>query len=195
MEIAAFLLSLICVTLNAQGRVLTWPFAIASSATYAWVFQDAKLFGDAALQLVFIGLAIYAWWCWSKKDDLDGHQTAKPFGNVSRNPLIACLLAWALLFLLLKWVLLNFTSSDVPNTDAFLTAGSLVATYMSAQKWLENWLVWAFVDLIYVGLYIYKDLYLTAVLYSLFIALCFWGWRHWSEQIQQQSSLSADSSL
>jgi nicotinamide mononucleotide transporter len=195
MEIAAFLLSLICVTLNAQGRVLTWPFAIASSATYAWVFQDAKLFGDAALQLVFIGLAIYAWWCWSKKDDLDGHQTAKPFGKVSRNPLIACLLAWALLFLLLKWVLLNFTSSDVPNTDAFLTAGSLVATYMSAQKWLENWLVWAFVDLIYVGLYIYKDLYLTAVLYSLFIALCFWGWRHWSEQIQQQSSLSADSSL
>jgi len=64
---------------------------------------------------------------------------------------------------------------------------------MSAQKWLENWLVWAFVDLIYVGLYVYKDLYLTAVLYSLFIALCFWGWKHWSEQIEQQSSLTSGS--
>ena len=54
---------------------------------------------------------------------------------------------------------------------------------MSAHKWLENWLVWGLIDIAYVALYIYKDLYLTALLYSLFIALCVWGWQQWSRQM------------
>jgi nicotinamide mononucleotide transporter len=68
MEFFAFILSLACVLLNAYGKILTWPLAIASSTAYAYVFFNSQLFGDAALQFVFVGLAIYAWITWYKKD-------------------------------------------------------------------------------------------------------------------------------
>lgn len=194
MEIVAFFLALICVSLNAKGHVLTWPFSIASSATYAWVFYGSGLFGDAALQLIFISLAIYAWWCWTRKVDLaslDGSpQLAKQFGHIPKRMLVVSLLAWFLLFIAIKSALVNYTSSVVPNTDAFLTAGSIIATFMSAQKWIENWLIWMAVNPIYIGLYIYTDLYLTAGLYGLFVLLCFWGWQQWSKKIQEQAQQS-----
>jgi nicotinamide mononucleotide transporter len=190
MEITAFFMALICVSLNAKGHVLTWPFSIASSATYAWVFYGSGLFGDAALQLIFISMAIYAWWCWTQKVDAPTSdvkpQLVKQFGHIPKKMLVVCLLVWFLLFMAIKFALTNYTSSIVPNADAFLTAGSIVATFMSAQKWIENWLVWLTLNPIYIGLYIYTDLYLTAGLYGLFVILCIWGWQQWSKKIVEQ---------
>jgi nicotinamide mononucleotide transporter len=195
MEIIAFTLSLICVALNAYGHILTWPLMIASSAAYAWVFQDAKLFGDAWLQGVFILLAIYAWKTWSKSNQatqttqIDSAQTSS-FRRMPRSwPLIASF-CWSGLFLIIHYLLVNHTSSDVPLIDAFLTSGSLLATYMSAQKWLENWLLWIFVNILYIALYIYKDLHLTALLYGLFIVLAVFGWVQWSKKIKQSAQIS-----
>lgn len=191
MEIVAFFLALICVSLNAKGHVLTWPFSIASSATYAYVFYGSGLFGDAALQLIFISMAIYAWWCWTRKVDAPTSDAqpklVKQFGHIPKKMLVVCLLVWFLLFMAIKFALMKYTSSVVPNTDAFLTAGSIVATFMSAQKWIENWLVWLTLNPIYIGLYIYTDLYLTAGLYGLFVILCFWGWQQWSKKILEQT--------
>jgi nicotinamide mononucleotide transporter len=187
MEIIAFTLSLICVALNAYGHILTWPLMIASSAAYAWVFQDAKLFGDAWLQGVFILLAIYAWKTWSKSTQAEGasNSSSSSFKKMPRSwPLIGSL-CWSGLFLIIHYLLVNHTSSDVPLIDAFLTAGSLLATYMSAQKWLENWLVWIFVNSFYIALYIYKDLHLTALLYGFLIVLAGLGWLQWSKKIKQ----------
>ena len=186
MEIIAFTLSLICVALNAYGHILTWPLMITSSVAYAWVFQDAKLYGDAWLQGVFILLAIYAWKTWSKSDQAETPQTSS-FRRMPRSwPLIASF-CWSGLFLIIHYLLVNHTSSDVPLIDAFLTSGSLLATYMSAQKWLENWLVWIFVNILYIALYIYKDLHLTALLYGLFIVLAVFGWVQWSKKIKQSA--------
>jgi nicotinamide mononucleotide transporter len=184
MEIIAFILSFICITLNARGHLLTWLFSILSSAAYAWVFYEARLFGDAWLQGVFIVLAVYAWHSWLSKDA--SQKPLKIFTRMPQNWNLWGGLAWLALFLVIYFVLTNYTSSDVALVDAFLTAGSLIATYMSAQKWLENWLVWAFVNVIYIGLYIYKDLHLTALLYALLIALCVLGWKEWSKRIASQ---------
>jgi nicotinamide mononucleotide transporter len=101
-------------------------------------------------------------------------------------PLIASF-CWSGLFLIIHYLLVNHTSSDVPLIDAFLTSGSLLATYMSAQKWLENWLLWIFVNILYIALYIYKDLHLTALLYGLFIVLAVFGWVQWSKKIKQSA--------
>jgi nicotinamide mononucleotide transporter len=186
MEIIAFTLSLICVALNAYGHILTWPLMIASSAAYAWVFQDAKLFGDAWLQGVFILLAIYAWKTWSKSTEVAQTESAQlsSFKRMPRSWWLFGSFLWSGLFLVIHYVLENHTSSDVALMDAFLTSGSLLATYMSAQKWLENWLVWIFVNSLYIALYIYKDLHLTALLYVLLIALAVLGWLQWSKKIK-----------
>ena len=129
-------------------------------------------------------LAVYAWHSWLSKDARQ--KPLKIFTRMPKNWNLWGGLAWLALFLVIYFVLKTFTSSDVPFVDAFLTAGSLLATYMSAQKWLENWLVWAFVNVIYIGLYIYKDLHLTALLYALLIALCVLGWKEWTKKIASQ---------
>ena len=187
LEIIAFALSLACVIFNAKGHVLNWPLAILSSLAYGWVFQEAKLFGDAALQLVFIALAIYGWIKWLRKSNTS---SGTSFSRIPKTLMMPMIIACALLFTFIRLALIQYTSSDVPNIDAFLTAASLVATYMSAHKWLENWLLWAVVDVIYIGLYLFKDLYLTALLYGLFVILCVAGWRQWSKLIQQESQPS-----
>ncbi len=97
MEIIAFTLSLICVTLNAYGHILTWPLMIASSAAYAWVFQDAKLFGDAWLQGVFMLLAIYAWKTWSKSNQTHSAQTSS-FRRMPRSWTLIASFLWSGLF-------------------------------------------------------------------------------------------------
>ena len=86
MEIFAFILSLACVLLNAYGKILTWPLAIASSTAYAYVFFNSQLFGDAALQFVFVGLAIYAWITWYKKDSTLTSSTLGKDTSFSRTP-------------------------------------------------------------------------------------------------------------
>lgn len=186
LEILAFVLSLACVIFNAKGHVLNWPLAILSSLAYSWVFQEAKLFGDAALQLVFVVLAMYGWMKWLKKSSSSTPSTL--FSHIQKKSVLHMVIACAALFVIIRLALTEYTNSDVPNTDAFLTAASLVATYMSAHKWIENWFVWAFVDVIYIGLYIFKDLYLTALLYGLFVLLCAVGWHQWKKRMRIESA-------
>lgn len=181
MELLAFALSVICVWLNARGHLATWPLAIASSVVYGYVFATSKLFGDAALQLVFIILAIYGWVCWKPQAHFTRSVTDIPVA-------IAGWLVGLSLFLygIIYFILANYTNSDVPHTDAFLTSLSLIATFMSAQKWRQNWFVWAFTDTMYVGLYIYKQLWITALLYGLFVILCLLGWQQWTQSMNEQ---------
>lgn len=182
MEILAFTLSVICVLLSAYGKRLTWPLAIASSATYAIVFAEVRLFGDAALQLVFIALAIYGWMCWKPN-----HPHIKQVSDVPHAILPWLIAAWIGLHTAIYLLLVRYTSSDVPQSDAFLTAASLIATYMSARKWRQNWWIWGIADTLYIMLYMYKNLYITALLYGLFVILCLIGWREWTAQMHQKS--------
>jgi nicotinamide mononucleotide transporter len=80
----------------------------------------------------------------------------------------------------LSWFLAAYTNTDVPHTDGFLTAGSLVGQLLLARKKVENWHVWLVVDVLYVGLYVFKDLQVTAVLYAVFVVLAARGLRAWS---------------
>jgi Nicotinamide mononucleotide transporter len=86
-------------------------------------------------------------------------------------------------WLLLSWFLQRYTDTDVPHMDGFLTAGSLVGQFLLSRKKLENWLVWIAVDVLYVGLYLYKHLTLTAILYALFVLMAMAGWRSWQRAL------------
>ena len=90
------------------------------------------------------------------------------------------ILGWAAGFVLLALFLDNFTDTDVPNIDGFLTAGSLLGQVLLSRKKVENWIVWIVVDILYVGLYLYKGLMLTAILYGIFVVLASIGLYAWS---------------
>lgn len=176
LELTGFLLSVIMVLLNIRQNHWGWLFGIVSSATYGIVFFNARLYGDASLQLVFIASALWGWYQWLR----GAGESKLVVSRLSGAGWAWSSAAWALGFVALAAFLHAFTNTDVPRADGFLTAGSLLGTVLLARKKVENWHVWIAVDVLYVGLYLYKGLMLTAILYAVFVAMAVAGLRAWA---------------
>jgi nicotinamide mononucleotide transporter len=176
LELASFLLSVVTVWLNIRQNHWAWLFAIISSAAYGAVFYHSKLYGDMGLQVVFIVVSVWGWHSWLRGGS--AHQPLR-VTRLDRAGWIACAIGWAAGFVLLAAFLRHFTDTDVPHADGFLTAGSLLGQLLLSRKKVENWHAWIAVDVLYVGLYLYKGLLLTAILYALFVAMAAVGLRAW----------------
>jgi nicotinamide mononucleotide transporter len=186
LECAAIVVALAMVAANMRVHPVAWPLAIASSLMYALLFADAKLYGEAGLQFVFIAVALFGWWQWLRGLGDDGRplQVRTMSGRLRWTAAAATLAAWPLLGLLLD----RATDSDVPYLDALPTVGSIAGQVLLARKYLENWSVWAVVNVISVGLFAYKALWLTAVLYALFAVLSVLGWRAWRARLASSAA-------
>ena len=191
LELLSFVLSLITVACNIKQIHWGWLFAILSSGLYALVFRDAKLYGDMGLQFVFIAVSCWGWWQWLKGDlgahtEISSGELAFPQLRPSRLSRVETLWSvsfWSISFLILYFFLHRFTDTDVPLADGFLTAGSLLGQILISRKKLENWWVWIVVDILYVALYLYKGLHLTAFLYGIFVFMAVAGARAWANEI------------
>ena len=178
LELFGFLTGALNVWLLARQKIWNWPVGIANNLAYLIVFATSGLYGDAGLQLVYITLGIYGWWLWLRR----AGATALPVIRTSPrlwSILIPATLASALI---LRWFLARFTDSTVPGWDGATTAISLTAIYGQCRKLLESWWLWILADLIYIPLYAYKGLRLTAVLYFVFLVLCIFGLRSWLKE-------------
>jgi len=177
LELLSFLLSVATVWFNIRQSHWGWLFAIISSATYGLVFFGSRLYGDMGLQLVFIAVSVFGWYQWLHGDD--SHDKLPVTSLDARGRWIAAA-AWLGGFAVLAWFLKTYTDTDVPNSDGFLTAGSLVGQLLLSRKKIENWHVWIVVDVLYVALYLHKHLILTAILYGVFVGMAIVGLRAWS---------------
>ena len=181
LEILAFALSLWMVVCNLRVDPTGWPLAIASSLLYALLFADSRLYGEAALQLFFVAIAGWGWWQWLRVRADDGG--ALQVGWMSaRGRLTAAALtvaAWPCLGLLLS----RATDSDVPYLDALPTVASVTGQILLGRKRIENWAVWAGVNVFSVGLFAFKGLWLTVLLYAVFAVLSVVGWRAWRAKV------------
>jgi nicotinamide mononucleotide transporter len=187
LELISFVLSIATVLLNIRRIHWAWLFAIVSSATYGIVFFEVRLYGDAGLQAVFIVASIWGWYEWlrGKGVDKDGELRPLVVTRLGRAGWTWSLAGWLLAAVALAWFLHAYTDTDVPRMDGFLTAGSLLGTLLAGRKKVENWHVWIAVDLLYVGLYVYKGLHLTAVLYGLFVIMAALGLRTWARAARE----------
>lgn len=182
LELLSFILSVMTVVLNIRQIHWAWLFSILSSGLYASVFFEARLYGDMGLQWVFIIVSVWGWFLWWR--GIDGSSQLPVSALASRERVVA-LIAWGLGFIALAWFLKKFTDTDVPVADGFLTAGSLLGQVLLSRKKIENWLIWIIVDVLYVGLYLYKNLMLTAALYAVFVIMAIMGLRAWSKTCQK----------
>ncbi len=183
LELVALLLSVWMVLCNFRVNPLGWPLAMASSALYGVLFLHSKLYGEAGLQALFIVLAGWGWWQWLRGTGNTGRPLVVHWLNTRARLLTAALTlaAWPLLGLLLQRV----TDSDVPYLDALPTVGSIAGQVLLARKQVENWAVWVAVNVVSVGLFAVKGLWLTAALYLLFTGLAALGWRAWADLARQ----------
>jgi nicotinamide mononucleotide transporter len=176
LEILSFVLSVATVWLNIRQNHWAWLFAILASAMYGVVFFESRLYGDMALQLVFIAVSFWGWYQWLHGP---GEDHKLPVTTLSARGRMVSGAAWAVGYVVLAWFLKTYTDTDVPHADGFLTAGSLVGQALLSRKKIENWHVWIIVDVLYVALYVHKGLMLTAVLYAMFVAMAIAGLLSW----------------
>ncbi len=182
LEIIAVIVSALAVWLTARRHLWCWPIGLVSVLLYALIFFDIKLYSDLLLQLIFAIMQLYGWWQW-RKAKTEKHEILSR--RLPRSGLMSGMLSGALGSLLLGYVMARFTDSHIPWLDSALTGFSLVAQFWMVRKYIANWWLWIAVDIIYVGVYVYKNLYLTAALYAGFIVLALIGLRNWQRQLAQ----------
>lgn len=177
LEIVAFVLAVAMVIFNIRVDPLGWPLAIVSSLLYFLLFWKSRLYGDASLQLFFAAVAGWGWRQWLRGTDAAGEVLqVRALGRRGRGiALLALAVGWPLTALFLA----SATDTDVPWWDAFPTAASVVGQWLLGRKYVENWPVWVVVNVVSVGLFAYKGLWLTVLLYALFVAMSFAGWHAW----------------
>lgn len=175
-EIVAVAFGLTSVWLSAREHIVAWPTAIVNVGIFFFLFWEARLYADSVLQLFYLSLSVYGWWAW-----LHGgaHRTRLKVSRASRR-------VWTVGAPLalaggvgLGAVLARYTDSPVPYLDAMLTAASLFAQWMMTRKILENWIVWIVADIVYVPMFVSRDLPFTAVQYAVFLALAWMGYVGW----------------
>ncbi|MFA6247597.1 MAG: nicotinamide riboside transporter PnuC [Mucilaginibacter sp.] len=177
LEIAGVITGLLCVYLAAKNNIWNWPFAAVSVIIYIFIFFEAHLFADMGLQVYFLGMNIYGWWYWSQRAP---SEKKVPVARITKNEMLISAVA-IVVFTFILGSILKHTTASFPYLDSFCTACSLVAQVFLARKVLENWLIWVFVDVIYVGVYIFKDLHLTALMYAVYVAIALMGYIDWKK--------------
>jgi nicotinamide mononucleotide transporter len=180
LEIFAVVLSVIAVTLTVKKHLWCWGFNWIAAGVYGYLFYQYQLYAEVVLQGFFMLMAVYGFLTWKKTQQIQ--QTQKLSIHTA---------VWQLLISItcggvFGWLLHSFTQAALPLLDASLAALSLLATYWTSRKYVATWLLWIVVDIVYVGMFIYKDLLLTAALYAGFVGLAVWGLMQW-----QQSRLNS----
>jgi nicotinamide mononucleotide transporter len=175
LEAAGMLATVIGIWLTTKRLLICWPVVLAADLLYLVVFYRSELYSDALLQLFFVAFTLYGWWHWWRGVRQEGEVRVVPLPRAS---MIVAIAAGAVGSILLG-VLAVRLHAALPHLDAALTSFSLVASWWGARKHIANWWLWIVVDLVYIGEYIYKDLWLTALLYAGLVGLAILGLRDW----------------
>lgn len=175
-EIIASVIGIISVSLLVRQNIWCWPTGIVMVTMYVYIFWEARLYSDMGLQVYYIGMQMWGWYHWLHGSREDGTVTVSVLSARARSVWVGLL---ALGVAVLGFMMTTFTNADVPYWDASTTVMSLLAQYLQTMKWIEAWVLWILVDVLATGIYVYKGLYATAILYAVFLGLAIWGLIDW----------------
>ena len=184
-ELLGAILGIAYIFFSIRQSILTWPVGLLTSLLYVWVFFVSKLYADMGLQMYYVAISIYGWYEWLFGNQTNHTESIKVSRINFRFGIILSIVS-ILLFFVIWFILKNYTDSSVPMADSLATALSIVATWMLARKILEHWLIWIFVDAFSIGLFWYKDLMPTVVLFIVYTVMAYIGYREWKQEFEQQ---------
>lgn len=180
-ELAAVLLALAYLVLAIRENAWCWLAAIFSTGIYIVLMYQVGLYMESALQLFYIAMAVYGWYSWTHGDGPD-HKL--PVTSWPLNRQIIPLSLILLLSLISGYLLSNFTAAAMPYLDSFTTWGAIVTTWMVARKIIQNWHYWFIIDSVSVYLYVSRGLWLTALLFLVYLVLIIIGYREWRKSLE-----------
>lgn len=190
LEIAATVLTIVCVILAARNRLESYPVGILGVIAFFFVFWSADLYASAILQLYFIPVQIYGWWFWARGRLLTtGARTAPPIRDWPWNVVGLWALAAAIVTLFIAHVLKTFMPTQVlPQADVAILAFSVLAQFLMDRRVKKSWIVWLVVNTISIPLYASQGLYLAAITYGVLWVNAFHGYLNWNAIQKRQSA-------
>jgi nicotinamide mononucleotide transporter len=180
-ELLGSVLSIIYLYLSIKQKASLWIFGFLCSALYVVVFFQSKFYADMSLQFYYLGVSVFGWISWKagkpeNRKELPVKRTTPLSGAI-------ILIIALVLYFLYYFILSEYTDSPLPRADSFTTALSIVATWMLARKMIEHWWLWIIVDSVSAGLYFYKALYPTAILFVIYTIMAIIGYRQWKKSL------------
>lgn len=183
LEILGVIVGAIYLWLEYKASIYLWIASIVMPAIYLVVFYGAGLYADTAINIYYLVVALYGWFAWkygsSDKKEL-------PITRISTRQAVAMVALYAVMQVVISLALIHLTDSDVAWFNGLTSALSVVGMWMLARKWIEQWIVWIVVDILSAGLYCYKGLYLTAILYAIYAIIAIFGYRKWQQMMTEQ---------
>ena len=188
-EIIGVITGLTCVYLASINSIWNWPIAIISTGLYVYIFGNASLYAYMLQYIYLFVTSIYGWYFWARHPKTEDKA---PILSVTKKQILISALVIIVGTPLLGYTMITFTSvlhynpPAYPYIDSFCTACSLVAQVFLARKVLENWLIWVFVDIIYVVIYYKKHLEATAFMFAILIIIAIFGYFDWRKNYRRQ---------
>ena len=182
LEATGLVSGLLCVWLLIRQNIWNWPIGLLYSLVSIVVFYRSRLYADLVLHVFYVTMNAYGWYYWvfakrpPETPDVPVTRTPLPMAVALASVVVAATAA-------LGWSLATHTDAAVPYWDSATTTMSFAAMWMTARKYLENWVVWLIVDVVATGIYLYKGLEMYALLYCVYIAMAFAGWWAWRQSM------------
>ena len=177
-EIAGAVIGLLYLYLEYRASVYLWPVGVIMPLFYIYIFFVSRFYADMGIYIYYLFASIYGWIRWNKSASQEQSLAIShmPFRYWS-----VALPALSILFAGIAWILIRFTDSPVPFGDSFTTALSIVAMWMLANKYIEQWGLWIIVNVVSCALYAWKGLYPTALLYVVYSIVPVFGYFKWKQ--------------
>lgn len=186
-EIIGSILSLIYLYLSIKQKISLWIFGFLCSALYIVVFFQSKFYADMSLQFYYLAVSVFGWISWRSGKQQSGKEL--PVKRTKKLQALVLMSITTFVFLLYYFILTRYTDSPLPLCDSLTTALSITATWMLARKLLEHWILWVIVDGLSAGLYLYKGLYPTAILFIIYTVMAIVGWYQWKKDYTRTTSI------
>lgn len=189
LEIFGVIVGIIYLWLEYRASIYLWITGIIMPAIYIFIYYDAGLYADFGINIYYLVIALYGWIAWKTGFSLFGWEKPKGELLISYTPRSAwakVTAAYVATQLFIAWLLIEHTDSTVPWADSFTTALSIVGMWMLARKYIEQWWVWCIVDVASSALYVYKELYFTAVLYAVYAIISIFGYYKWKKMMHNE---------
>lgn len=182
-EVLAALLSLWCVWLAAKNHILNWPISMVASVLYFGIFFQNRFYSESYLQVIFLIFQGYGWWFWST---LNPNKQEKAITKLPQNRILRLAFIFVVLYAVWLYVYTRINpDARFPELDALLTTVSVTALWMQARRYIESWFLWIIADIGYVPMFYFGGNHITALLYTIFIALAIKGYLLWLQEMKK----------
>ena len=176
LEVAGAVIGLVYLWLEYRASVWLWAAGIVMPAIYIFIYAKSGFYADMGINIYYLLAGIYGWAVWLRRGE-NGEEL--PISHTPHRLIAPLTLLGIACWGVILFILLRYTDSTVAFGDSFTTAASIVALYMLARKYAEQWIVWIVIDVVCCWLYLSKGLYPTAILYGLYSLLAIFGYRKW----------------